>query len=73
MLQYLVLCVIFLTFPAVCLIREIRFLCRTRNCHVRVDGKIVRMEEKLLAGDEDAFDDFVNDQVTRVVNGKEIN
>lgn len=182
MLQYLVLCVLFLTFPAVCLIREIRFLCRTRNCHMQVDGKIVRMEEKipimrrgrsefvveaaytydgisysapafrrfrysdycvdqfvnvyvdpdnpacfvlgserdatktsilvgflvlfvlmialavlnaeitdsnkrqdainaavsemeekLLAGDEDAFDDFVNDQVIRVVNGKEIN
>lgn len=47
MLQFLVLCVLFLPYPVVMLIREIRFLCRTRNCHVRVDGKIVRMEEKI--------------------------
>ncbi|MBR4962186.1 MAG: hypothetical protein IKY52_14910 [Clostridia bacterium] len=46
MLQFLVLCAIFLTYPAVMLVREIRFLYRTRRCTERVDGKIVRMEEK---------------------------
>lgn len=47
MLQFLVLCVLFLTYPVVMLVREIRFLCRTRRCTVQVDGKIVRMEEKI--------------------------
>ena len=182
MLQFLVLCILFLTYPVAVLIRQILFLSRTRRCTEQADGKIVRLEEKipilrrgrsefaaevaytyngtaytamafqrfrysdycvdqivnvyvdpedpacfvlgnerdtartnilvgflilfvlmialavlnaeitdsrkrqdainaaasemegkLLAGDEDAFDDFVNDQVIRVVNGKEVN
>lgn len=47
MLQFLVLCVLFLTYPVVCIIREILFLRRTRNCSVQVGGKIVRMEERV--------------------------
>ena len=47
MLQYLVLCFLFLTYPVWMLIREILFLCRTRNCVVQAEGKIVRIEERV--------------------------
>lgn len=47
MLQFLFLCILFLTFPAVVLIRQILFLRRTGGCTEQIEGKICRMEEKI--------------------------
>ncbi|MBQ8402396.1 MAG: DUF3592 domain-containing protein [Clostridia bacterium] len=45
MLQYIVLCILFLGVPAVLLIREIRFVLLSRRCTEQVEGTVVRLEE----------------------------
>ena len=47
MLQFLFLCILFLTWPAVILIRHILFLRRTKGCTEQIEGRICRMEEKI--------------------------
>jgi hypothetical protein len=43
----------------------------SRKRQEAINAAVSEMEEKLLAGDEDAFEDFINGQIIRTVNGKE--